>query len=543
MSAFSAACAVPFDNFPNPVSPLEVQPLPVPLSSTAGRAFLSWREYQEKTRVDTFVVKCWTTSRPGEVNSFAVVNADTFLVTDLDITQEFACTVEAIDAFGQRSVNNDTVMFTFDPRWVFTPNDLSFDPFCFKDTLMVLWDWVGQDLVPRPDTTFGADSVQLQISIDPSFRINEATTEWLSIKRKHTFTRPDYPFVGRQNDTLYARIRGKDKFQHISPWSTEFFGNKASLFDDVPPPVVACQIDSITAPDVGDTNTVEVSLSWEPAIDNCSGTHKYLIVSNLADTVMVSADTTAHTVKGVSSTRLQDTRWKVLAQDSLRNMQTFGSECGFEFVIRPPDASALVSDDTICWNEGQTTVPNASVQYVVELSSDPGFLRGDTLLSETSPPLDSLCYQFGARTPWNPDTLYWRVKCEVIDFESPWSTIFTTVSGSQELVITDLGSNGSEELPSEFRLYQNYPNPFNPATTIGYDVAATSAGLTQVRIEIFNVLGQRIRTLVDAEKPPGHHSAVWDGTDDFGVVSASGIYYYKMRADVSVTIRRMLFLK
>ena len=79
-------------------------------------------------------------------------------------------------------------------------------------------------------------------------------------------------------------------------------------------------------------------------------------------------------------------------------------------------------------------------------------------------------------------------------------------------------------LPSEVALGQNYPNPFNPSTLIPYQLATTS----QVRLEVFNVLGQRVATLVDEEQSAGAYRARWDGTDASGGAAASGVYIYRL---------------
>ena len=79
-------------------------------------------------------------------------------------------------------------------------------------------------------------------------------------------------------------------------------------------------------------------------------------------------------------------------------------------------------------------------------------------------------------------------------------------------------------LPSEVALGQNYPNPFNPSTLIPYQLAATSP----VRLEVFNVLGQRVATLVDGEQGVGSYVARWDGTDAAGGAAASGLYFYRL---------------
>ena len=81
-------------------------------------------------------------------------------------------------------------------------------------------------------------------------------------------------------------------------------------------------------------------------------------------------------------------------------------------------------------------------------------------------------------------------------------------------------------LPSEVGLGPNYPNPFNPSTIIPYQLAATS----QVRLEVFNVLGQRVATLVDGWQEAGAYRARWDGTNAAGG-AAAGVYIYRLTVD------------
>ncbi len=112
---------------------------------------------------------------------------------------------------------------------------------------------------------------------------------------------------------------------------------------------------------------------------------------------------------------------------------------------------------------------------------------------------------------------------------------------------TEVDANEETDLPTSFELYQNYPNPFNPQTTIRYDIPKTS----YVTLEIFNVVGQRIRLLLE-EQNQGHGTiqVVWDGRDDKGRIVGSGIYIYRIEASTAVSgnilfqdIRKMLFIK
>nr|MBN2276207.1 hypothetical protein [candidate division Zixibacteria bacterium] len=94
-------------------------------------------------------------------------------------------------------------------------------------------------------------------------------------------------------------------------------------------------------------------------------------------------------------------------------------------------------------------------------------------------------------------------------------------------------------LPTEFRLNQNHPNPFNPTTTIAYDIPASA----HVRIDIVNILGQKVATVVDEVKSAGSYQVVWNGMADNGARVSSGIYLCFMQAGDYVETRKMMLMK
>lgn len=94
-------------------------------------------------------------------------------------------------------------------------------------------------------------------------------------------------------------------------------------------------------------------------------------------------------------------------------------------------------------------------------------------------------------------------------------------------------------LAEGFQLYQNYPNPFNPSTSIRYTLP--QAG--EIVLEIFNLLGEKVRTLVEAGQLAGSHQAEWDGRNDAGAAVASGVYIYRLRAGNVHLARKMLLLR
>ncbi|HPR18437.1 MAG TPA: FlgD immunoglobulin-like domain containing protein, partial [Candidatus Cloacimonadota bacterium] len=115
-----------------------------------------------------------------------------------------------------------------------------------------------------------------------------------------------------------------------------------------------------------------------------------------------------------------------------------------------------------------------------------------------------------------------------------------SAASNQVTVIWDgLGSDDPLE-PCVNALYQNSPNPFNPETTITFSVTQSSAFAT---LEIFNMKGQKVKTLVNTTLSAGRHAIVWNGEDDDGKVVSSGIYFYKLRSGDFQKTRKMLLLK
>lgn len=94
-------------------------------------------------------------------------------------------------------------------------------------------------------------------------------------------------------------------------------------------------------------------------------------------------------------------------------------------------------------------------------------------------------------------------------------------------------------LPRRFSLSQNYPNPFNATTTIDYEVLHTR----QITIDIMNILGQRVRSLVYEIRGPGVYQAVWDGKNDTGKEVSSGVYLCRLKTHDFGAVVKMVLLK
>ena len=119
----------------------------------------------------------------------------------------------------------------------------------------------------------------------------------------------------------------------------------------------------------------------------------------------------------------------------------------------------------------------------------------------------------------------------------PGATIFTTPLQSVTITVTSVSNE--EQTPERFNLGQNYPNPFNPTTTMEYELPLDS----QVVLQIYNLLGQEIRTLLNQSQPAGMHSAVWNGKNDLGRMVGSGIYIYRLQVGSFTQTRKMIFVQ
>jgi hypothetical protein len=138
------------------------------------------------------------------------------------------------------------------------------------------------------------------------------------------------------------------------------------------------------------------------------------------------------------------------------------------------------------------------------------------------------------------------------------SEMLVTVTGFQSMdsgtatfeaqtieVVSDIRTTSIDEdfadLPGAIVLHPNYPNPFNPSTTIVLEVR--ESGLLGIDLAVYNVLGQRVRTLHTGALAPGVHRFAWDARDDSGATVASGTYIYRAFTGDRTVSGTMLFVK
>ena len=210
----------------------------------------------------------------------------------------------------------------------------------------------------------------------------------------------------------------------------------------------------------------------------------------------------------------------------------------------PPEPFDLISPSTTImiwtwplrfqWQEVVDPDPNEQLSYLLLVSTHSDFR--DTLDSVLIPVPGTNYYDYMAPYKRRPkQTYFWKMFAFGMDglfVECSAPASFTTMWDGVETIDTP-------DRPTEFTLYQNHPNPFNPETKIRFDVPETG----NVKITIFNSIGQKVRELVNEEKAPGVYEVRWDARDEYGQPVSSGIYMYRLRAGDHISYRKMLFLQ
>ena len=171
-------------------------------------------------------------------------------------------------------------------------------------------------------------------------------------------------------------------------------------------------------------------------------------------------------------------------------------------------------------------------------------------LSWSAPTADDFAYHNVYRSDLNNEEaaiVFQTIESSFEDMVSEW--------GNFEYWVTAVDHNGNESdaseatgielsvkeeiLPEEFALNQNYPNPFNPSTQIRYALAENS----NVTITIYNMLGNKVRTLVNERQDAGFRNVLWNATNDNGSLVAAGMYIYTIQAGKFYQAKKMILLK
>lgn len=203
------------------------------------------------------------------------------------------------------------------------------------------------------------------------------------------------------------------------------------------------------------------------------------------------------------------------------------------------------------WHKFESWLARHTIPNIVEKGHPLNFTLTSFFESETNAP-HVICFLADGRqqilnAQWNGDIYGWNVSAETTDWPLGVTYIEIENTLGQEHLFYRTHfeiKNGSAvssagATPRQWALYQNYPNPFNPQTMIKIETAKA----TFIELNVYDIRGRKVRTLVSSTQPAGIYFVPWDGTDDDGNRLTSGIYYYQIRAGDSSDVKRMVLLR
>ncbi len=142
----------------------------------------------------------------------------------------------------------------------------------------------------------------------------------------------------------------------------------------------------------------------------------------------------------------------------------------------------------------------------------------------------------------NNEDVYLRIDTTFAPLGNKDAEAIPAIFNNAKIVITPvvgITGNGSKIIPEMFVLYPNYPNPFNPETNLKFAIPKD----TDVKLVIYNILGQQVKKIVDKKLPTGTHIFKWNGTNDSGIGVSSGMYIYRIQTKEFVTAKKLVLIR
>jgi len=524
------------------------------LAQPKGKIFLHW----DTSLVDSFKVNTFLLTRKSSNSSFEIrlsPRSASYMDTDAHLIHGmlYRYYVMALDSLDQVVAANQAEVVC-DQGAAYIPDVEEFKMKYFNsDSICVKWCWRDVQGKKLENDTRGAESLIIQVSVSQFFPEDTLQTRTVGPFPADPLNRTRWvriPRLGnRENANIYCRMTAKDPWGNPREpiWSTDFYPVRITVFDPVPPKAVQEVLHNAVHAYPGLSNTVVHTLSWSgegvewpentdqgkiwDKLDTNVAFYELWRMPETGASTFVRMIPVHHLREGytvLDTTVNGKYRWKVVSVDSAGNRTEgrWGALSPFLSTPSPPVPFSSKQCQIV-------PLENLSdVEYFVEMACMKDHFR---LAYEMDPDglLDSLLcqsgwtknLQFECRTGWGRivrDTTWFRVKARVNDnVESGWSEPVPYVVSNHP--------NSSPKASGKplCELGPNYPNPFNPNTTIPYQLAERS----RVTLSVYNVLGARVRVLVDGEKEPGEYHETWDATDENGIPIASGIYFGILRIE------------
>ncbi len=475
-----------------------IPPIPQDLSAIAGNSHvnLSWRQnpYPDVNRY--YIYRDTSSPAMALIDSVVAVSLpDTFYV-DNNVTNSitYFYRITAMDSFGNESDFSDEA------------NAIPYGSSSFDWIMSVGWNMIGLPLDVN-------DSYYLSIFSAPpmitgtlyEFTGSYSATDTLDTETGYwlRFTEPDtVEIVGLPVDSICIDV--------LEGWNM------------IAGP--SCDVHLANVQDPGDiiidSTLYRFTGLYQPAIAIEQGEGYWIRVTADGQLCMSCSQATVASYELASSIDLLENAARLIISDGKGGEQTlyFNSNLsGLSYSLPPvpPPGSFDIrfSGDTRLTTADETAIRIQGIDY-------PLTIKADNLPEE---------YGFG-----------YIVKEMIGDQEIATHSL---VNGAEIAIvnadITHLLLSRTTLIPINFAVWQNYPNPFNPITTVRYALPRTGP----VEIRIYNIAGQRVKTLVDEKQEPGYYSVSWDGRNEQGSQVNSGTYFYRVKAGKEDVMKKMVLLK
>jgi len=267
---------------------------------------------------------------------------------------------------------------------------------------------------------------------------------------------------------------------------------------------------------------------WSKAYDQTNApatNYWYELCTDTTIAAVVKDSTLTDTLRPVSGLLNNQNYWWRVKAKNIAGWCTFSAYSKFTTIVAPPPVPTLLRPPNgsggnphnpwLVWTNSA-----GATSYRVQIASDTIF---STLLADTTVSIDSVQVTLGYNM-----TVYWRARASNVGGNSAWTAIWYFSTGPVGILSNNI------EIPKVFKLYGNYPNPFNPASKIKFDIPKTS----NVKLIIYDVIGNEVVTLVNQALQPGTYEVEWDGSN-----YASGVYFYRIEAGSFVSSKKMMLMK
>ena len=186
-------------------------------------------------------------------------------------------------------------------------------------------------------------------------------------------------------------------------------------------------------------------------------------------------------------------------------------------------------------------LPPGVLAYEVQVLHNPEIISFGTVESNSTVKLQSTDKEVGLFNLINApnEQTHVSIPINISGKEADITFVIRAIGYDNRIISQQTSKMTVHNIPEQFALHHNYPNPFNPVTTIQYDIPVDA----EVILDVYDILGRHVKTLIHANQTAGYKSIRWNGTNDQGRLASAGMYFYHLQTVGYSKIRKMVLLK